>query len=92
MKIFVVESGCRYEGGSAEGAFTSLDSAMELVNRKLKQHADELAEWRKVDAWWEPPDFDFKPHASIPYRWENDSDYIIIREFEAPSDNGADNQ
>ena len=74
MKIYVCESGCPYDGGSAFAATTSLLKAWRIIrDRRI------AAEQEERDMPWREPDF-IKYDGN--YFWSGRYEYFRIRVFE----------
>lgn len=76
--VYVVSSGARYEGGSVHSVHASRESAEAAACLLLKECADELAEFRREDSWWDDPRFEYRQVR--PGYWENNTDFIVIEE------------
>ena len=70
--IYVCESGCKYEGGSAFAASTSLVSAWRLMRKQMIEHADYMRRLR-IGGY-------IKLKGKM--YWEYGSDYFQIRKFD----------
>lgn len=81
MKVWTLSRGSRYDGGTIVSVHTSADSGRAALDTELKQHADELADFRHADSWWDDDRFDMKEER--PGYWRNNSDFIFLQEWEA---------
>ncbi len=70
--IYVCESGCKYEGGSAFAASTSLVSAWRLMRKQMIEHAEYMRRMR------------IRGHIKLEGKmyWEHGSEYFQIRKFD----------
>lgn len=78
IKVYVVTSGCVYEGSSVDGVFATPDDGMSLVEERL-------AQWAKSREWQLArygSDRDEPVQHESPYWWQWCGDFITITEWE----------
>ena len=80
MKVYAVMQGSLYEGGDLHSIHASRESALAAVTSLLKESADELAEYRAEDSWWNDPRFEFSEVGAD--SWNNNGGFISIVEHD----------
>ena len=81
MKAWTLSRGSRYDGGTIISVHVSADSAQAALEAELKQHAEELADLRHADLYWDDDRFDMKQER--PGYWRSSSDFICLQEWDA---------
>ena len=84
MKVFVLSSGCRYEGGTVESVHSTKESGRAAALKLVKKRNDTFDEYRVAEAaegdnyWANHPDMTEEDDGF----WSDGMDYIALREME----------
>ena len=76
--VFVVETGCVYEGGGVSAVFSCLEHAIKRVKRTMNRPNDNDCpiSWQKENKAWEQA-------KTRKFYWDNGYDYVSITVFDA---------
>jgi len=80
MKVWILSTGSRYEGGSIISVHGSHESGQSALNAELLRHAIELKGYREEDPYWRKECYDMRE--TSPGVWTNKSDVISLREWD----------
>lgn len=76
--VWIVSTGCLYEGGGVESVHATRESGMLVVKRLLAENAEFLEYARSIPDPWDMPPMSQKDDPNL---WTAGSDFIALREW-----------